>query len=60
VMRRAGQPCSRTELLADVWNMTFDPGSNVVDVAVRRVRSKLDRPDRIETVRNIGYRFVAT
>jgi DNA-binding response OmpR family regulator len=57
VMRRAGQPCSRGELLSDVWGLTFDPGSNVVDVCVRRLRMKLDRPDRIETVRNVGYRL---
>nr|WP_240940682.1 winged helix-turn-helix domain-containing protein [Planosporangium flavigriseum] len=56
-MRRAGQACSRTELLSDVWGLTFDPGSNVVDVCVRRLRLKLDRSDRIETVRNVGYRF---
>ena len=58
LMRRLGQACSRTELLADVWGMTFDPGSNVVDVYVRRLRSKLDRPERVETVRHVGYRFV--
>lgn len=58
LMQRAGQACSRNELLADVWGMTFDPGSNVVDVYVRRVRKKLDTPDRLETVRNVGYRFV--
>jgi two-component system, OmpR family, response regulator len=58
LMRRAGQACSRTELLADVWGMIFDPGSNVVDVCVRRLRSKLDSPNRVETVRNVGYRFV--
>ncbi|HEV7899108.1 MAG TPA: response regulator transcription factor [Planosporangium sp.] len=58
VMRRGGQACSRGELLSDVWGFTFDPGSNVVDVCVRRLRMKLDRPDRIETVRNVGYRFI--
>ncbi|MGC9669578.1 response regulator transcription factor [Planosporangium sp. 12N6] len=57
LMRRTGQACSRAELLSDVWGMTFDPGSNVVDVCVRRLRQKLDRSDRIETVRNVGYRF---
>lgn len=57
LMSRAGQPCSRNELLADVWGMTFDPGSNVVDVYVRRLRNKLDRPDRIETVRHVGYAY---
>jgi DNA-binding response OmpR family regulator len=57
VMCRAGHACSRAELLSDVWGLTFDPGSNVVDVCIRRLRAKLDRPDRIETVRNVGYRF---
>jgi DNA-binding response OmpR family regulator len=57
LMSRAGQACSRDELLADVWGLTFDPGSNVVDVYVRRLRSKLDRPERIETVRQVGYAF---
>src|SRR5262249_13143859 len=51
LMTRAGDTCSREELLADVWGITFDPGSNVVDVYIRRLRSRLDRPDRIETVR---------
>jgi DNA-binding response OmpR family regulator len=58
LMERVGQACTRSELLADVWGMMFDPGSNVVDVYVRRLRSKLDDPDRVETVRNVGYRFV--
>ncbi len=58
LMSQAGQACSRAELLADVWGMTFDPGSNVVDVCVRRLRAKLDNPDRVETVRNVGYRFI--
>lgn len=57
LMSRAGQTCSRNELLADVWGLTFDPGSNVVDVYVRRLRNKLDRPDRIETVRHVGYAY---
>jgi len=54
-MQRAGEVCSRDELLADVWGYQFDPGSNVVDVYVRRLRSKLDGLRRIETVRNVGY-----
>jgi DNA-binding response OmpR family regulator len=54
-MQRADQVCSREELLADVWGYQFDPGSNVVDVYVRRLRSKLDGLRRIETVRNVGY-----
>lgn len=55
LMQRADQVCSREELLADVWGYQFDPGSNVVDVYVRRLRSKLDGLRRIETVRNVGY-----
>jgi DNA-binding response OmpR family regulator len=57
LMRRAGGVCSRAELLADVWGLTFDPGSNIVDVCIRRLRSKLDSHDRVETVRGVGYRF---
>jgi two-component system OmpR family response regulator len=57
IIRRNGEPCTRAELLSDVWGITYGPGSNVVDVCVRRLRAKLDRPDRIETVRNVGYRI---
>jgi DNA-binding response OmpR family regulator len=59
LMQRAGEVCSREELLADVWGYTFDPGSNVVDVYVRRLRSKLE-VQRIETVRNVGYCLIAS
>jgi DNA-binding response OmpR family regulator len=55
LMRRADQVCSREELLADVWGYQFDPGSNVVDVYVRRLRSKLAGLLPLETVRNVGY-----
>jgi len=58
LMRRAGEVCTRDELLADVWGYSFDPGSNVVDVCVGRLRSKLEY-SLIETVRNVGYCFVA-
>jgi DNA-binding response OmpR family regulator len=59
LMQRADQVCSREELLADVWGYQFNPGSNVVDVYVRRLRSKLAGLRRIETVRNVGYCLVA-
>ena len=59
LMQRAGRPCTREELLQDVWGMSFDPGTNVVDVCVRRLRAKLDHPLRIQTVRHVGYRFAA-
>ena len=58
LMRHAGQVCSREELLSDVWGYSFDPGSNVVDVYVARVRAKL-RGEVIATVRNVGYSFAS-
>jgi DNA-binding response OmpR family regulator len=58
LMRREGDVSSRARLLADVWGYGFDPGSNLVDVCVGRLRSKLGG-DVIETVRNVGYRFRA-
>lgn len=58
LMRREGDVCSRARLLADVWGFDFDPGSNVVDVCVARLRGKLGA-EMIETVRNVGYRFNA-
>ncbi|MFJ9442333.1 response regulator transcription factor [Kitasatospora sp. NPDC101235] len=58
LMRRAGEVCSRRELLASVWGYTDDLGSNVVDATVRRIRGKVPRPV-IETVRNVGYAFSA-
>lgn len=59
LIERRGNTCSRQELLADVWGMEFDPGTNVVDVCVRRLRAKF-MTDAIETVRNVGYRLVAS
>jgi DNA-binding response OmpR family regulator len=58
LMRRCGTVCDRAELLSEVWGYEFDPGSNVVDVTVGRLRAKVtDLP--IETVRNVGYRLPA-
>ena len=56
LMRRRGEVCGREELLHDVWGLDFDPGSNVVEVCVRRIRHKLVEPP-IETVRGVGYCF---
>jgi two-component system OmpR family response regulator len=59
-MRRPGQVLSRFDLLELVWDGDFDHRSNVVDVAVRRLREKIDRPfgvESIETVRGAGYRL---
>ena len=49
---------TKVRLLATVWGYDFDPGSNVVDVCVRRVRSKLGF-DLIKTVRGEGYQLAA-
>jgi len=54
-----GEVISRERLLADVWGYGFDPGSNVVDVCVRRLRQKLGPEAPIETVRHAGYRLAA-
>jgi two-component system copper resistance phosphate regulon response regulator CusR len=55
----AGEVVSRERLLSEVWGYSFDPGSNVVDVCVRRLRTKLGSPSPIETVRHAGYRLAA-
>ena len=60
LVRRAGEVCSRQELLEHVWGYPFDPGTNVIDVFIRRLRNKLDEagcPPSIETMRGIGYRL---
>lgn len=54
LMRRNGEVCTREGLLSSVWGYSFDPGTNVVDVYIGRLRSKLG-PNVIETVRSVGY-----
>jgi len=54
LVRCQGRVCSRAELLEEVWACSFDPGSNVVDVYVGRLRAKLGG-SVIVTVRNVGY-----
>jgi len=54
LMLRSGAVVPRDELLARVWGLSFDPGSNVVDVYVRRLRGKLG-DGLIETIRGVGY-----
>ncbi len=51
-----GEPVSRARLLEDVWHLSFDPGSGLLEVQVSRLRDKLGK-DRIETVRGVGYRL---
>ena len=58
LMEHAGESVPKDSLLASVWGLDFNPGSNVVDVCVRRLRSKLGF-DLIETVRGAGYRLAS-
>jgi len=61
-MRRPGQVLSRYQLLEHAWDYGYENRSNVVDVYVRYLRDKIDRPfgrDSIETVRGVGYRLRA-
>jgi two-component system copper resistance phosphate regulon response regulator CusR len=56
--RRQGEVLSRSQIASQVWDMNFDSDTNVVDVAVRRLRAKLDDPFAIKlihTVRGMGY-----
>ena len=60
-VHHAEKVVTRTELLARVWGTSFDPGSNLVEVHVSRLRDKLgDYSWMIETVRGAGYRLTAT
>jgi len=61
-MRRPGAVLTRGQLLEGAWDIAFESRSNVVDVYVRYLREKIDRPfgcDSIETVRGVGYRLRA-
>jgi DNA-binding response OmpR family regulator len=58
LVRHPGEIVSREQLLEAVWGYHFDPGSNVVDVCIRRLRKKLGA-QAIETVRHVGYRVAA-
>ena len=59
LIQHAGEVVSRESILSAVWGYYFDPRSNVVDVCVRRLRSKLGEEAPIETVRHAGYRLTA-
>lgn len=67
LMLSPGQIFSREQILKQVWNVDFDPGTNVVDVCVQRLRKKLSHPKPdsaeafpLETIRGVGYRFKMT
>lgn len=58
LMEHGGDSVTKSELLASVWGIDFDPGSNIVDVCIRRLRAKLGFA-LIETVRGEGYRLAS-
>ncbi|MFZ2986845.1 heavy metal response regulator transcription factor [Ideonella sp.] len=58
LLRRQGEVLSRTEIAEQVWDINFDSATNVIDVAVRRLRGKLDAPFErtlLHTARGMGY-----
>lgn len=61
LLRHAGKTVTKTMILEHVWDYSFDPQTNVVDVVVHRLRAKID-PDktRLETIRGVGYLWKRT
>lgn len=60
LMRHAGQVVTRTMLLEGVWDYHFDPQTNVIDVHISRLRSKIDKGFEqalLHTVRGVGYKL---
>jgi two-component system OmpR family response regulator len=60
LVRNQGQVVTRKMLLESVWDFHFDPGTNVIDVQVSRLRNKIDKGHNtplVHTVRGVGYRF---
>src|SRR5215831_5485818 len=58
LMRSAGRLCGRMMILEKVWDYNFDPGTNLVDVYIRRLRGKIDEqfePKLLHTMRGVGY-----
>ncbi len=61
LLRHPGRPVTKTMILEHVWDYSFDPQTNVVDVVMSRLRSKIDpEKARIETLRGVGYVFKRT
>lgn len=60
LMQHQGETLSRTQIASSVWNINFDTDTNVVDVAIRRLRAKVDdsfQPKLIHTIRGMGYKL---
>jgi DNA-binding response OmpR family regulator len=63
LMRSPGQICGRMSIIEKVWDYDFDPGTNLVDVYVKRLREKIDagfEPKLLHTVRGLGYMIKET
>lgn len=63
LLRNKGQVVTRTMMLEEVWDYHFDPGTNVIDVHISRLRKKIDEPERLpllHTVRGVGYMLSET
>jgi two-component system OmpR family response regulator len=62
LMRHVGQVVTRTMLLENVWDFHFDPQTNIIDVQISRLRTKIDKgfsPSLLQTVRGAGYKLSA-
>ena len=62
LVRREGEVLTRSLIASQVWDMNFDSDTNVIDVAIRRLRAKIDdgfEPKLIHTVRGMGYKLDA-
>ena len=62
LLRRRGEVVSKREILAHVWDFDFDGDPNIVEVYVRHLRNKIDRPfgrEAIRTLRGAGYRLTS-
>ncbi|NNH26536.1 heavy metal response regulator transcription factor [Acinetobacter terrestris] len=60
LMQHQGELLTRSQIASEVWNINFETDTNVVDVAIRRLRAKIDdhfQPKLIHTVRGMGYRL---
>jgi two-component system OmpR family response regulator len=56
LLRHAGRVVTKTMILEHIWDYSFDPQTNVVDVLVSRLRSKIDRDKKlVHTIRGVGY-----
>jgi len=60
LMRNKGRILSRSMIMQHVWKHNFDPESNIIDVYIKRLRQKIERPDQpqmVQSVRGVGYRM---